>query len=112
MRADSQGLALTTDSDQAAAAFAHVIAGYLGYRADLPARMTALMAADPEFGLAHCLQGYMAMLAFKQALLPAARAAATAAARLTAQATPRERQHAAALAAWTEGALEQAIAIW
>jgi tetratricopeptide (TPR) repeat protein len=112
MREDSQGLALSTDSDQAAAAFAHVIAGYLGYRADLPARMAALMAADAEFGLAHCLQGYMAMLGFKQALVPAARQAAASAARLTAHATPRERRHAAALAAWVDGELEQAIAIW
>ena len=38
------------------------VGGLIGYRADIPQRMAALLEADPEFGLAHCLKGYFAML--------------------------------------------------
>lgn len=112
MRHDAQGLAISTDSEAAVAAYDHAIAGYLTYRADMAQRVTALMAAAPELGLAHCVLGYMTMLAYKQAVLPAARHAAANATRLAADATPRERQHAAALTAWCDGELEQALAIW
>ena len=110
MRHDARGLALSTDSDAAAAAFDHAIAGYLTYRADLPARMQALLAADPGFALAHCLQGYLTMLAYKQSLVPAARAAEQKARALPA--TARERTHIDALSAWIDGDLDRAIAAW
>ena len=72
MRHDAQGLIITTGSDAGAAAFDHVVAGYLKYRADLPQRVKALLDADPEFGLAHCIQGYLAMLAYKESAVPKA----------------------------------------
>ena len=71
---DCRGLPLTTASEQAAAAFDHAIDGYLGYRADMPDRMEALLAADPDFGLAHCLKGYLFLMGFRADLLGAARA--------------------------------------
>ena len=67
MRQDAHGLAVSTDSDAAVAAFDRLLTGYLKYRADLPDRMAALLAADPEWALAHCVQGYLTMLAYKQA---------------------------------------------
>ena len=48
--------------------FDHLVTGYLTYRADTPARLTALLEADPRCTLAHCMHGYFAMLAFKQAV--------------------------------------------
>jgi hypothetical protein len=51
---DCRGLPPTTVSEQAAAALDHAVDGYLGYRADMAGRMEALLAADPDFGLAHC----------------------------------------------------------
>ncbi len=110
MRHDARGLILSTESAAAAAAFDHVIAGYLTYRADLPARMQSLLAADPDFAMAHCLQGYLTMLAYKQALVPAAQAAAARARELPANA--RERAHVDALEAWIAGDLDRAIACW
>jgi len=108
---DAHGLTLTT-SLPAAAAWDHTIAGYLGYRADASARMAALLAADPEFGLAQCLAGYFAMLGFNAALVPAAEAAAARARPLLARASPREQAHLAALEAWIGGAPDRAVAVW
>ena len=72
MHHDIRGLVLTT-SPQAAAAYDHMIAGYLAQRADTGARLDAVFEADPDFALAHCMRGYFAMLAFKEAMVPVAR---------------------------------------
>jgi len=112
MHRDAQGLALTTASATAAEAWSHTLAGYLGYRADTGARLAATLAADPAFGLAHCLSGYFALLGFNTALLPAATDALARARRLTATASAREQAHVAALAAWLEGAPDRAVAVW
>ena len=72
MHLDARGLPLSTASAKAAAAYDHLITGYLTYRADTPARLAALLEADPDFALAHCMKGYFAMLAFKQAVVPVA----------------------------------------
>ena len=112
MHRDQQGLAVTVASAAAAEAWTHTIAGYLGYRADTGARLAATLAADPEFGLAHCLSGYFALLGFNAALLPAAAEALARARRHTAAATAREQAHVAALAAWLDGAPERAVAVW
>ena len=107
---DAHGLELSTDSAASVAAWDHLIDGFLRYRADLPQRLAALLAAAPELGLAHSVQGYIMMLGYKAALLPAARAAAATARRLPA--TEREQRHAEALAAWIDDDLDRAIALW
>jgi tetratricopeptide (TPR) repeat protein len=112
MHADARGLPLSTDSAEAVVAFDHLIAGYLRYRADTPARLAALLQADPDFALAHCMQGYFFMLAYKQAVVPLAQRAAETAQALSGRTTERERRHLAALAAWIEGDLDRAIALW
>jgi tetratricopeptide (TPR) repeat protein len=112
MPRDAQGLSLTIGSEEAAGAWNHAVAGYLGYRADTPARVKALLAADAEAPMAHVLKGSLAMLAFNAAYVPVAQAAAAEAARLANAATTRERAHAAALAAWAEGELDLALATW
>ena len=109
MHLDARGLPLSTTSATATAAYDHVIVGYLTQRADTPARLTALLAADPDFALAHCMQGYFAMLAYKQASVPTAVQAARTAQSLAADATPRERGHIAALTAWAEGEMDRTI---
>jgi len=109
MHLDNRGLPLSTASAKAAAAFDHLITGYLTQRADTPARLAVLLEADPDFALAHCMKGYFAMLGFKQATIPAAVQLARTAQSLAADATPRERSHIAALTAWSEGELDRAI---
>jgi tetratricopeptide (TPR) repeat protein len=112
MHLDVRGLPISTASAKAAAAYDYLITGYLAQRADTPARVTALLEVDPDFALAHCMQGYFAMMAYKQASVPTAAQAARAAQSLAASATPRERIHIAALAAWVEGELDRTIALW
>src|SRR5512143_1502542 len=109
---DARGLPISTASVKAAAAHHHRITRYLTQRADTPARLTVLLEADPDFALAHCMQGYFAMMAYKQATVPAAVEAARKAQSLAADATPRERAHIAALTAWAKGELDRTIALW
>ena len=110
MFTDCRGLVLTTVSPRAAAAFDHAIDGYLGYRADLASRMEALLAADPHFGLAHCLKGYLFLMGFRTDALGAARAAAAEARRCPG--TARETAHADALGHWIDGDPMRAVAVW
>ena len=112
MHRDARGLTISTASGKAAAAFDHLVAGYLTFRADTPDRLNAVLEADPDFALAHCMKGYFAMLAFKQAVVQVAVEEACTAQSLAADATPRERNHIAALTAWSEGELDGAIATW
>jgi hypothetical protein len=112
MYRDNQGLPVTAASNQAVQALDHAVLGYLTYRADLPDRLRAVLAADPELGMGHCLKGYLAMLGYKQALLPAAAEAAADARRLTRHATRREQAHVAALDVWASGQPGRAVAIW
>jgi hypothetical protein len=93
MAQDSQGLAISAASADAVIAFDHAISGYLKFRADTPQRLARALAADPDFGLAHCLKGYFAMLAYKQAIVPMAAEAARTARAMTVTATQRERSH-------------------
>lgn len=112
MRHDNRGLPISTASAKAAAAYDHLVTGYLSYRADTPARLEAVLLADPDFALAHCMKGYFAMLAFKQASVATAVQAAHTALTLAGDATARERSHIAALAAWAAGEIEQTLALW
>jgi tetratricopeptide (TPR) repeat protein len=112
MQQDAQGNSLSTGSAEAARAFNHTVTGYLRYRFDTAQRLQALLATDPEFGMAQVLKAAFLLLGYKQAFLPAAQEALAAATRLTAGATPRERAHVGALSAWAEGEMDRATAIW
>jgi tetratricopeptide (TPR) repeat protein len=112
MYRDARGLPVTTTSAKAVAAYDHLVTGYLAQRADTPARLTALLEADPTCVLAHCMQGYFAMMAYKQASVANAVEAARTAQSLAERATPRERIHVAAVTAWADGDLDRTIALW
>ena len=112
MRHDSHGLAISTDSAEAAAAFDHAVAGYVTYRADTGQRVAPMLAADPDFALAHCLKGYLMMLSYKRANVPLAVQALADARAHASGATAREAAHIAALAAWIDGEPARAVAVW
>jgi hypothetical protein len=57
MHIDARGLPISTASGKAAAAYDYLVTGCLTQRADTPARLTALLEADPDFALAHRMQG-------------------------------------------------------
>jgi tetratricopeptide (TPR) repeat protein len=109
---DIHGLTISTVSAEAGAAFDRTVLGYLRYRADTADHMAATIAADPEFGMAQCLKGYLTMLSYRQANVPAAAAAARTARDLTAHASAREQAHVSALDAWVARDLERMLSIW
>ena len=108
---DAHGLEVTAASAQAVQAFDHALAGYLGYRADTPTRMAAVLDADPAFGLAHCLKGYFAMLAYKQAAVPIAEAAAVRRTALHRAGNAARAAHVAALRHWIDGEPDRALSM-
>jgi tetratricopeptide (TPR) repeat protein len=112
MRKDLHGLAISTASDEASAAFERTVMAYLKYRADTPEHLERALAADPDFALANCLQGYFAMTSFKQANVAMAQQAARKARARAAKATARERAHVDALDAWIAGDLDRTLSIW
>jgi tetratricopeptide (TPR) repeat protein len=109
---DLHGLGLSTTSPAAAQALNHAMLGYLQYRADGPRRLGPLLAADPDFGLAHVLKGYFQMLGFNAATLPGARDALDTARRLSGNDTWRERAHVSALERWVEGDIDGTLRAW
>jgi tetratricopeptide (TPR) repeat protein len=113
MHEDAQGNPVSAASAEAARAYDHAVRGYLTYRADTARRLAPMLAADPEFGMAHALKGYLAMTPFDGALVPRAREALADARRCLGRAgTKREQAHVEALGAWTEGAIDRALAVW
>ena len=112
MLQDQRGLALSTSSGEAAAGFDRTVSAYLKYRTDASQHLARTIAADPDFGLAHCLAGYFAMLSYKLANVPLAAEAAPTARAKTATATAREQAHIAALEAWIAGDIDRALTIW
>ncbi|MBI3513678.1 MAG: tetratricopeptide repeat protein [Proteobacteria bacterium] len=112
MRTDAQGLALTTDNDAAVTAFDGAVEAVAKYRLDATPLVKATLAADPGFALAHCLKGYLPMLASSRATLPLAAAALADGTAAATGATARERRHLGALAAWQRGALDDAVVAW
>jgi tetratricopeptide (TPR) repeat protein len=109
---DVRGLTISTSSAEASAAMDGALASFLKFRLDAREHLSRCLAADPEFGLAHCLRGYSAMLLYKQTgVAPAAQSARTART-LAAKATAREQAHVEALDAWVAGDLDHTLAIW
>ena len=110
--ADLHGLNLTTASAAAADAFNDTVLSYLRYRSDISANLLKTLAADPGFAFGHVLKGYLTMLGYKQALVPAAVEALRTAEGLLDGASGREKAHAGALGAWISGDLDRAIGTW
>ncbi len=111
---DIRGLPMTAAGADAVAAFDHVMAGYLGFRADVGDRLKAALAIDRECPLLQCARGYFTLLLNARRMVLRAQEA-LAAAKTAVQkhgATPREAAHLAALEAWCAGDAEQALRRW
>ena len=112
MPRDAQDHTVSAASDEAARAFDHAVEGYLMHRVDAAQRIAPVLAADPGFGMAHVLRGYLPMTAYDGTFLPRAREALAEARRHLARATPRERAHAEALSFWIDGEVGRALSAW
>ncbi len=112
MLRDERGLALSTDSPEAAQLLDRAVEHFLKYRADVMSVAGRMLAGDPEFVMGHCFKGYMLLGASNPAHRPAIAEAVKAAEAGAAVTTGRERRHVAALAAWAGGQLDTSFAIW
>ena len=111
---DVRGLAVTATSTDAVPLLDEAIDAYVGARTDTRIHLAAAIAADGDFALAHCVDGYLRMLASKregreQARVALARARDAAFGRTP---TPRELRHVDALDAWSRGDMRAATGLW
>lgn len=106
---DKRGLTLTVVSQAAASAHDYLIDGYIGFRQDSGVRLKAAIEADPNAPMNQCMAGYIFHLMVVGSLLERAAAASSKATALAAShGNAREKLHAAALAAWTDGKIGEA----
>ena len=113
MFTDARGLTLTTENEAAAGYYNAAIDAYFEYRLSFGQRVKQTLEADPDFAMAHCLQGYMFMMFGTNTVLGRARAAQTQARTAGGdRMTAREAAHIAALGAWTDGGMDRTCAIW
>ncbi|RVT97035.1 tetratricopeptide repeat protein [Rhodovarius crocodyli] len=107
---NAQGLEMSIASAEAAAAFDHLVEGFLKNRLDTPLRLKAVLALDAEAPLPALMKGVFAMLSYKSAAVPAALAAADKAEALNPN--PREKMYIAAVRAWAGLDWDRALGIW
>jgi tetratricopeptide (TPR) repeat protein len=111
---DARGHPTTAANPESVRLLDHTIEGYLGARADTRERLDALLSADPDCVMGHCLDGYFCMLSSKRNSMKRATVAVaeggTAAARV--HPTRREQLHLAALGAWSQGDMRGAVEQW
>ena len=106
---DARGLPLTAVAASAVATYDRAIDAYLASAADTGARVEAVILADPGMPMAHCLEGYLLILAGLPDTLRRAPASLSAARRRAEAGTARERAHVDALAAWCAGDIRGTI---
>ena len=113
MFTDVRGLPLTTGSEAAAGHYNAAIDDFFEYRLSTGKRVKQALEADPDFAMAHCLQGYLFMLFGTNTVLGRAQAALDAARAAGGdRITAREATHIAALGAWIGGDMDRSCAIW
>jgi tetratricopeptide (TPR) repeat protein len=101
---------VTAASEDAAEAYRGAQADFLAYGTGALPLLKKAREADPGLPMANCLLGYLFQLLMDGRLVPKVRQIHAAA--NTADATPREKAHVAALGAWIDGGMDSPLAIW
>ena len=101
-----------TASEETRALLDDVVMAYAGARRDTRERLATVLAAVPDCVMAHCLDGYLFMLASKREAVPRAREALARAETATRSMTTKERLHCTALDAWSRGDMRGAARVW
>ena len=112
MLRDVYGIEVSTDSPEALAAYDATIRSYLEFRLDAIDHGKAMLAADPECAMAHCLRGYLLTGLQSDFLAGKIGEAVSEAEARSDSATPRERLMVEALRAIHEGDQPRAVLIW
>jgi len=101
-----------TTSEETRALLDDVVMAYAGARRDTRDRLATVFAADPGCVMAHCLDGYLFMLASKRDTVTHARQALARAESGGRVMTPAERLHCTALDTWSRGDMRSAAGVW
>ncbi|CAE6844825.1 hypothetical protein R69658_06891 [Paraburkholderia aspalathi] len=109
---DAQNCPLTSEVKEAVSSYNQGIAAFLEYRLSAMPFLKEAVSADPDFGMAHCMRGYLFMMFGTFSVLDAARSALKAAQLQTTRMNERERWHLEALRAWIDADLERASSVW
>ena len=111
---DARGESVTAADGDVVRQYDDAVEAYLGARADARDQVDAVLAADPDCVLGHCLDGYFRMLASKRESTLQAHDALEHAHRAAARrrVTNRERAHVDALDAWSRGDMRGAVDRW
>ncbi len=112
MLRDASGLELGTDSTDALAAYDAAVRSYLEFRLDAIDHSKAMLEADPDCAMSHCLRGILLTGLQSDFLAGRIGEAVAAAEARAAGATPRERLMIEALRAIHEGDQPRAILVW
>ena len=109
---DKRGLPVTAASQAAVDVFDATVEEYLGSGRDAAVILGRLGALDPGMIMGQCLRGCFMLLPSRLHLAPDALDCLAKAKSLAPDATPRERMHVDALAAWCDGDLRRALGVW
>lgn len=112
MLRDASGIELGTDSAEALAAYDAAIRSYLEFRLDALDHAKAMLEADPDCAMSHCLRGILLTGLQSDFLAGKIGEAVAAAEARAARATPRERLMVEALRAVHEGDQPRAVLVW
>ena len=112
MFTDLRGMAVSSETSNGVSALDHAIEGYLCMAVDTGERLKGVYAEDAQMPMADILRGYFFMLMAVPALkAKAAKIREGLNGRWSAM-TLRERLHADAMNAWTNGLTNQALELW
>jgi hypothetical protein len=109
---DKRGLAMTAASQAAVDSFDDCIDEFLASGRDAALLLKRVADVDPDMVMGQCLRGYFMRLPAQAHLEKQSHDALAAAQKLAAGATPRERLHISALAAWCAGNIRRTNEIW
>ena len=111
---DSRGLSFTASSTQSVERFERLTTSYMGMLPETGDQLKELCQSDPDMPMALCTRGYFAKLIGSARQSEKAKEISGRLNRhiATIGASPREKRHAAALAAWCAGRLDQTARLW
>lgn len=109
---DQRGNPVSCESPEAIAALDKACDLLHAYQADPLAEVDRIIAAHPDFALAHAFRAGALATATDKAFEPELARSVVAAEALASKANDRERMHIAATRAWLDGDWERAVELW
>jgi tetratricopeptide (TPR) repeat protein len=106
---DRRGLPVSTRNQTSLERFENALELTTSYFIDPLATINAAIADDPSCAIAHCLRAALGVMSSERGALPMVQESIAAIEAPVSRANDRERMHAAAARAWTEGDFARAV---